>query len=397
MLTSCSKKEEIPSDPESSVNSQQEELDRSHIFTSGSPSGEEETKTYTLYIGTYTRAEGHVNGKAKGIHKVILDKESGQLTKAGEFSAGINPSYLIVHPSGKNLYAVNEGGGRENEEFGRITAMAIDESGDLTQINSQSTQGIAPCHLGFDRQFTNVMVANYVTGNITSYALTATGKLGGPQTVIQYQGSGPDSRQEGPHAHYIQALPDGQIITADLGTDSLRMHSFQSGQLQNASQGLTLAKGSGPRHLAIHPNNGNLYTLNELTSTVTVITRDADGNYIVGKNLSILEGRGSGSGGSAAIKISPDGQYLYASNRGNYNDIAIMEIDNSGEISLIGHQSSLGNTPRDFAISPDGRYLVVANQDSDNLVSFRINNLSGLLQKAGALENVNTPVCVQFL
>lgn len=349
-----------------------------------------------VLVGTYTREEGHVNGQAKGIHLCYLNTETGTLRYANTFEAGINPSYLAIHPSGKFVYAVNESGGRENEEFGGVTALSVDENNNLAVLNRRSTGGDAPCHVSLSNQGTHVLVANYGSGSVTSFAISLDGKLSGAQNLIRFKGSGATDRQTAPHAHFIQQLKSKEIISSDLGTDSLRFFSFERGQLESTDQYLTLTPGSGPRHIASSFKHNTLYVVNELSGSITCFQKDAEGTYKNVQELSTLPEENDGNASCAAIKISPDQKHLYVSNRGDYNNIAIFEIDEEGQLMLISHQSTLGNVPRDIAISPDGQHLIAANQNSNNLVSFSIDKDSGLLKSPKILENLATPVCVKF-
>lgn len=349
-----------------------------------------------FYIGTYTRKEGHVDGKAQGIHLAFFNPETGSLRVRETFEAGINPSYLAIHPTQKFLYAVNEIGGTPDQPDGLVSAFTINEDYSLTVLNSKSTRGIAPCHLSLSNQGSHLFVANYVSGNITSFPIGIDGQLAGAQTVINYKGKGPTSRQKTPHAHFIKQLPDDLVITADLGSDSIRLHRFESGQLSFDRQSLATVPGAGPRHIEMHPALPILYVVNELNATVSSFRTNADGAYHPFQKISTLPEDADGEGHCAAIKITSNGQFLYVSNRGDFNNIAIYNLDEEGVLTLAGHQSSLGNVPRAIALSPDDQFLLVANQDSDNLVSFQIDPKSGLLRRPVVLNEVATPVSLQF-
>ncbi len=351
----------------------------------------------TMYIGTYTRKEGHVEGKAKGIHLAYLNAHTGVINVKETFEAGDNPSFLVVHPTGKLLYAVNETGGFTDEFYGSVSALAINEDHSLSLLNTKSSEGIAPCHISLSNQGTHVFVANYVTGSITSFPTTLEGRLGSAQNVIRYKGKGQTERQTTAHAHYIAHLKNGEVISADLGTDSLRFHQFTSGQLITSKKAIKAPAGSGPRHVVPHPVLPILYVVNELNSTITSFKPNANDNYQEFQTISTLQEGEDDEGNCAAIKITPNGKNLYVSNRGNYNNIAIFDVDEQGQLSIVSHQSSLGNIPRDIEISPDGKYLVAANQDSDNLVAFSINQTNGLLQNPKVTNGVPTPVCIKFL
>ncbi len=347
-------------------------------------------------VGTYTQKEGHVDGKAKGVHVAYLNTATGGLRYGSVQEAGINPSYLTINPTGKFVYVANETGGNE-QQWGSVTALEVNEDHSLTILNRKSTLGIAPCHISLDKQGFQVLVANYVTGSVTSYPVALTGKLGRSQNVIRYTGSGPHERQEAPHAHFISQLRDGTIATADLGTDTIRFHNFQSGQLEPTQRYIATPPGSGPRHLIEHPYQSILYVINELSAQVLSYRLNADNQYVLLQSISSLPEGDERFGHCAAIKMTKNGQFLFVSNRGDHNNICIYKADQDGVLTMISHQSALGTVPRDLTISPDDQYLIVANQDSDNLVSFKIDQNNGYLQKPYVLNDVATPVCIKFL
>lgn len=354
-------------------------------------------KDIPFYVGTYTQKEGHVDGKAKGVHLAYLNTETGTLRYGDVYDeAGINPSYITIHPSEKFMYVVNETGGNE-QQWGSVTALTINEDRSLTELNRKSTLGIAPCHISLDKQGFQVLAANYSTGSVTSFPVALTGKLGSAQNVIRYVGKSAHERQKAPHAHFISQLRDGTVVTADLGTDSIRFHNFRTGQLEPSTNSAIAPAGSGPRHLVEHPLLPIIYVVNELNATVISYQRNADNQFIQHQSISTLPDGDNRSGDCAAIKMTSNGKFLYVSNRGDHNNIAIYKVKEDGRLDMVSHQSSLGNVPRDFSISPNDKYLVVANQNSDNLVSFEIDPNSGLLKDPYELKDVATPVCVKFL
>lgn len=358
---------------------------------------EQDTIAYPFLIGTYTRQEGHVNGQAKGIHVGLLYPNSGMIEIKGTYDAGINPSYLTISNNEKFVYAVNETGGSEEEKWGRITALQINQDLSLTQINSRSAKGIAPCHISMDNNGSSVLIANYVSGDVASFTTGLKGQLSGVQNIKSFKGKGEHPRQEAPHAHYIQQLENGLVITTDLGTDSLRLFEFNGIQLTNPTGGIILDKGSGPRHIAVHPNNMYLYVLNELNATIDFL--EIKNKKLIRKSIvsTLPADNTKGDGHCAAIKLTQNGKFLYATNRGKHNNIAIYQLNELGQPILVGHQTTLGNTPREISISPDDNYLIAANQDSDNIALFKINQQTGLLEGGTSYKNIATPVCVDFL
>ncbi len=357
-----------------------------------------------IYIGTYTRRESFVDGKAEGIYIYHLDPATGELSYAATVTGAgtVNPSFLTLAPDKSCLYAVNEITGG-NGPHGTVSAFAIDPlTKQLSFINQQSTHGLAPCYASIEPQGRYCLVANYETGSVCVLPIWEDGRLGEATEIVQFSGSGPNpERQSGPHAHMILPGPDRSFILAiDLGTDRLMAFHFdlERGRLIPADPPWTqMPAGSGPRHLAYHPHMPFTYVINELQSTITVFhSAGGWGAFEAVQTISTLPDDFKGPNLGAEIKISPSGRFVYASNRGS-DSLAIYAVDQvTGRLSLVGHQSSQGIGPRDFTIDPSGALLLVANQDTDTVVTFWINQESGMLTATGRVANVPTPVCLQL-
>jgi 6-phosphogluconolactonase len=358
----------------------------------------------TTYIGTYTRRESFVNGKAEGIYVYHLDPATGELTYVTTVSGAgtINPSFLTLAPDKSCLYAVNEITGGKGLH-GTVSAFAIDpETRHLSYLNQQSTHGLAPCYASIEPEGRYCLVANYETGSVCVLPVQEDGRLGEATDTIQFSGSGPDpERQSGPHAHMILPSPNRSLIHAiDLGTDRLMAFrlDMERGTLIPADSPWTqMPPGTDPRHLAFHPHRPFTYVISELQSTVTVFhSVDRRGAFTAVQNISTLPDDFKGPNLGAEIKIAPSGRFVYASNRGD-DSLAIYAVDQeTGKLSLVGHQSSQGIGPRDFTIDPSGALLLVANQDTDTVVTFWINQDSGTLTATGHVAKVPTPVCLQL-
>jgi 6-phosphogluconolactonase len=359
--------------------------------------------TSTVYIGTYTRRESFVDGKAEGIYIYRLDRDTGSLTYSATVGGVVNPSFLAVGPRGRYLYAVNEiTGGKDSH--GTVSAFAIQSATkELDFLNEQSTHGLAPCYVSVDPKGRYVLVANYETGSLCVLPAEPDGRLGEATDVVQLHGSGPDpQRQEGPHAHMILSGYDGRTIFAvDLGTDRIMVYrlDLERGKLLPADPPWAqLAPGTGPRHLAFHPNGNFAYVIGELKSTVTVLAYDVGyGTFEELQTISTLREGFTGQNLGAEIQVAPSGRFVYASNRG-HDSIVIYAVDpNTGKLSLAGHEPAQGVGPRFFTIDPSGTFLFVANQDSDTIVTFRIDQSSGKLAATGHTTQVPTPVCLRLL
>lgn len=349
------------------------------------------------FVGTYTRKEGHVDGKAKGIYQIAADTSDGQLFRVNTIPDITNPSFVLYSPDGKYLYGASEIGGG-TDSTGYIYAYALKgEKAEL--VNRQISHGLAPCHLAIHPSGKYLFVANYM-GGIAVYPIQTDGGLSAASHVQYLEGSGPNPRQDVSHPHSVTIDPEGRFAyVADLGTDKIMIFLIdqENGQLQAAATPFAqLAPGAGPRHLTFHPNGQLLYAINELNSTITAFSYDrADGHLEALQTVSTLPMSFNGDNTCADIHIEPTGRYLYGSNRG-HNSIAIFSIDAStGFLEPLGHVSTAGEVPRNFAIEPRGKFLYVANQNSDNIVYFKINPDTGKLTQAGELS-IPTPVCIQF-
>jgi 6-phosphogluconolactonase len=349
-----------------------------------------------VYVGTYT------TGKSEGIYLYRLDLSSGELKYVATTKGVVNPSFLALSPSRRYLYAVNEVEEFAGKKSGAVSAFAVDQrTGELRLLNQKPSLGADPCYVDVDARGRFVLIANYTGGNVTVFPVERDGSLGEPADMKQYQGSSVNrERQEGPHAHCIVLDPTNRFAySCDLGTDKIMIFRFDArgGKLLPNDQPWAQVKpGAGPRHLAFHPGGKYVFVLSELHSTVTAFSRDPDSGTLQElQTLTTLPKDFKGQNSAADIHVSFDGRFVYCSNRG-HDSIAIFAIDTHGKLSPIGHESTRGMTPRNFAIDPSGMFLLVANQKSDNLVAFRRDQRTGRLNSTGQLVQVPSPVCLKF-
>jgi 6-phosphogluconolactonase len=360
-------------------------------------------ESITVYIGTYTQRESFVDGKADGIYVYQLDTAAGALTYRATVPGVVNPSFLAIDTRKRYLYAVNEISSAHGTH-GTVSAFAIDPvTKELIYLNEQSTHGLAPCYLSLDGAGRYVMVANYESGNLCVLPVEHQGRLGAATDVVQHHGSGPNTeRQEGPHAHMVLPGLDRRTVYAvDLGIDKILSYGLdaQRGKLLPLDPPWTrLASGTGPRHVAFHPNGRFAYVISEPQSAVVVLHVNAEqGTFAQMQIISTLPPGFAGENSGAEIEVAPSGRFVYASNRG-HDSIAVYGVDQAtGELTLIDHEPTQGLGPRHFAIDPSGRFLFVANQDSDTVVTFRIDRDNGVLEPTGHVADVPTPVCVRLL
>jgi len=356
-----------------------------------------------LYIGTYTEKEGHVDGKATGIYIYSMDRATGQLTYTGVSPFTINPSFIKVHPNGKWLYAVNETGNETGEMAGSVSAFRLTDDGrKLELINTVSSAGNYPCHIDTDQTGRWAFAANYGSGTVALFPIGDDGTIGEAVSVDQHKGKGLTSRQESAHAHMIISSPDNRFIySCDLGTDRIYIYRLDTirGELTSAGDPYVAAPGSGPRHMTFHPNKSLAYVVNELNGTIACLKVDSlTGSLTSFQVVATTPGDNGMNASCADIHFTPSGKYLYASNRGAFNSIAMYSADPvTGELTFLGNQPVNGKTPRSFVIDPSGSFLLVANQDSDNVVTFRIDQATGMLTETGMDANIPTPVCLKFM
>lgn len=348
---------------------------------------------FTLFAGTYT------GSGSKGIYVYRFNAATGRAQLLHQTDSAEHPSYLALSPNGKTLYACNE---TASAEGGRISAYAVDTNGRLRLLNQQFTGGNHPCYVAVHPSGKWVVVGNYSGGSVVAFPVNGDGSLQAYAQLIQHEGKGPNQqRQEKPHVHATVFSGDGNLLyVPDLGTDKLMLYRFDAKAakpLQAAAQPFVASQpGSGPRHFTFHPNGKWAYLMEELSGTVQHYAVQ-QGRLVARQRISTHPDTATGVRSSADIHVSPDGRFLYASNRGNQNSLTIFRIaPATGRLSLVGFQSTGGQTPRNFCIDPSGKYLMVANQNSDAIVVFKRAMRTGLLQQTGELLRVPKPVCLKF-
>ncbi len=365
------------------------------LFMSLLMAGSTLAQTTYLLVGTYT------DSGSKGIYVYRFNAATGEAEWVSNTDSVVNPSYLAIAPNGRLVYAVNETGGNNP---GKVSAFAFDPpTGRLQLINQQLSGGDHPCYVSVSQNGQWVVVGNYTGGNLSLLPVGPDGALQPSAQTIQHSGSSINkNRQEKPHVHAAVFSSDEKFVfSPDLGTDKVMVYQFDAAAATPlkphtlpyaASQ-----PGSGPRHFTFHPGGRYAYLIEELSGTVAAY-QYANGSLRFLQRISTHPKDYQGQIGSADIHVSPDGKFLYASNRGDANNIAIFSInETTGRLTLVGFQPTGGKTPRNFLIDPTGQYLLVANQNTDNIVVFKRNLQTGLLQPAGKEIKVPKPVCLKMM
>ncbi len=355
-----------------------------------------------LYVGTYNLASDK-SEKHPGIYIFSFDDNTGRLTPVDVVSNVANPSFLCFSADAGFLYAPSEIMEMNGESGGGVAAFSVNEkTGIPTLLNSRCTGGGLPCHVALDRTGKWLLAGNYRGGSFAVFPVQADGVIGPRSSFIQHRGAGKDAaRQESAHVHSCIMDPsNGFLMIADLGLDRVAVYELDkdNGAVRSRPElWVTTRPGAGPRHMAFHPNGFFFYVVNELDSTVSAFIHDAaSGRLEEFQTISMLPPDFTEFSSAADIHIHSNGRFLYASNRG-HDSIAIYSIDpGKGLLTPIGHASTLGGEPRNFALAPSGNFLLAANQKGNNVVVFKLDSATGLLTPTGETVDVQTPTCVQF-
>ena len=352
---------------------------------------------YYLFIGTYTGTG------SKGIYVYRFDATTGKATWVSNTDSGsvVNPSFLTPSANGKDVYAVTE---TAMPNAGSVSAFSFNKmNGKLAFINKQESGGDNPCYVSVTKNQQWVTVGNYSGGSLSAFKVNVNGGLQPYSQNIQQEGTGPNTeRQEKAHVHCTLFSPDEKyLFTPDLGTDKVMIYKFNPlavKPLTNAAQPFAESEpGHGPRHLTFSPNGKFAYLMEEISGTV-VVYNYANGKLTRKQQIATHPTDYTGAVGGADIHLSPDGKFLYTSNRGDENTIAIFSVNpTTGKLAAKGYISTGGKTPRNFMIDPTGNFLLVANQNSDNIVILKRNKQTGILSVTGDEIEIPKPVCLKMI
>lgn len=370
-----------------------------------------ESGSIRAYVGTYTGAAG--NGE--GIYLYDYEAANGRLENGRLVARTPSPSWIVVHPSRRFLYAANEVSDYAGNS-GSVSAFAIDPAtGDLHSLNTVSSEGSGSAYLSLDASGRFAFVANYGGGSIAVLPVLASGGLGPAVDVRQHKGdvgaakaaSNPVggfaiSGHDAPHAHMIAASPDNRFVLAtDLGQDRIYIYAFDAttGKL-SAPAGApfaTLPSGDGPRHFAFHPNGQWLYSLQEEASTVVFFRWNAaTGALHAEQSVPSTPPGFAGTSFASEILIAPDGKTLYAANR-LHDTVAVFSIDKNGHLTWQSETPTGGDYPVQCRIDPAGRFFFACNRRSDAITSLRIDPNTGALRPAGQYTAVGSPASITFV
>ena len=342
----------------------------------------------------YLLAGSYSTGETPGISVYDFNLQNADFELVSEVKNILNPSYLVVSPDKKMVYSVNE------TAPGAVSSFRFDQStGTLSFINSQPTEGADPCYINIDNKQNFILTANYTGGSVSVFPLSESGKI---LPVSQNIDFNEENNRRPSHMHTVVFSPDREYVFAtDLGKDRITrfkvdLTNINKMFLKKDGAAITLERGSGPRHIDFHPTRNFAYCINELSGKVTVFQCSASEltpiQYIVSDTTTVSEKKGS-----ADIHVSPDGKFLYASNRLQNDGIAIFSIDRTtGKLTTAGYQKTEIH-PRNFTISPNGKYLLCANRTSNTIQIFDVDRQTGLLSNTGKEIQINQPVCLKWV
>lgn len=351
-----------------------------------------------VFFGTYTPA----NGASRGIYTAQLDLATGALGAPALAGEAGNPTFIAWRPDGRTLYALSEKGTVNGKAGGALAAFGFDAaSGKLTPLNVEATNGGPLAHLNVDLAGRAAFAISYHAGEVASFPILADGRLGPCASLLKTTGAlGPNTkRQDKPHPHSLTFSPDNRFVyVCDLGLDRVFRYTFDpvTAVLSPAGETAT-APGAGPRHSKFSADGKFFYVINELNCTITVYgANNATGELTALQSLSTLPDGWVGESICAEIRLSPDGRFIYGSNRG-HDSLAVFARDAvTGRLSLVEVVPSGGKHPRNFNLTPDGKWLLSANRDTDNVVVYRVDTATGRLTPAGHEIKVPQAVCVLF-
>ena len=345
----------------------------------------------SFFIGSYTQfLTPEIVGSGDGIYTVQLNEETGEISVL-HVQKTINPSYLTLSSDNKYLYCNTE---VTEDNHPVVQAFKVNDDFSLHFLNEQPIPGGCPCHI--EVLDNKVFVACYISGNVLEYPLDESGRLLNLTRNYRHRGSSINlKRQEAAHAHQVAVHPNQKdIYVCDLGIDTIKAYEVQIGEFcSNEPKDIEVEKGGGPRHMVFNKEGSLGYVINELSGMVSVIKNMGNKFEQIG-SYSSLPNTYKDIPSASAIRIHPNGSYLYVANR-NFDAITIFRI--KGELlELLGYQQTNGKELRDFNISPNGNWLIACHQNSNDTIIYKVKP-DGLLTQVYKTKAIKTPVCVTFL
>jgi len=344
----------------------------------------------TFFVGSYTKSINQETVSIGiGIYSLMLNTKTGEINVLSTENC-CNPSYLKISENGKFLYCITEIGKLDGPE---VIAYTVNEDFSLSILNKQTIKGGYPCHL--DKLNSNILVACYETGNVIRFPLESSGKLKVSKENYYHRGSGiVKNRQQSPHPHQIAIQPiTNNIYVCDLGIDFIKAYCLKDDSLYPVEcKDFKMPDGSGPRHMVFNKNGDLAYALGELSGVVTVL-KYKNGSFKFLYSYNSLPKESFGEPSSSAIRLHPNGSFLYTANR-VLEAITIFKVFED-KLQLVGFHYTRGKELREFNISPNGEWLIACHQNSHDIVVFRIME-NGTLIEISRTKKILSPVCVAF-
>ena len=351
------------------------------------------TGTALLAIGCYTMKLPHVAGRGKGIHIVSLDKASGALASVSVVEGPRSPSYMAMSPDKRRLYAVEE---VDNADKSELHTYALEaKTGTLKLVAKHPSPGSFACHVHVDEEMRHLFISNFVTGDLVHYRLSADGVPEGQAEVVSRQDAEPGDKAS--NFHFAAVMPGtSTLLVCDAGKDTLAGYSVgERGLVADPSHTVRTAPGSFPRHLALGPED-TMLVAHEHGGTLGIFRFRAN-DIEAGEVISSLPPDWTGRRSGAAVRVHPNGQFAYMSNRG-HDSIFCARIDAARlKLEPLSYTSTAGKEPRDCAIDESGAWMVAANQNGDTLVSYRVDGKTGTPTPTGHTLETGNPVSVLWL
>ncbi|MEZ8793219.1 lactonase family protein [Vibrio splendidus] len=343
-------------------------------------------KTLPLTIGCYTDTPS----KSQGVYQTQLDLETGKLLPLELIAECHNPSFVTATKSG--IYTASE---VEQKKLPKLIHIPNVDS--QIASNTGLISGDHPCHVAIEPHNKFAITSQYSSGTFDIFSLSINGNIDKRLKTIKMVGSGPNKeRQTSPHAHqclFLQNSP--QFVTVDLGTDRINFYCFDEEQeefLDEPMQSIKAPAGNGTRHLIFNKAEDKAYVICELSETILILEKSL-GIWNIVDEVDTLPNMEKGEA-AAAIKLSPDEQFLYVSCR-HQSRISSFSVDSETQkLTFIDSYDVEGKFPRDFHITDNGQWLVAANQHSNNITSFKRNIEDGSLTYTGYSLDLDAPVCV---
>lgn len=337
-----------------------------------------------FYIAAWSKDD-----PAGGIYTCTMEPDG---VKARSFAALKMAGYLCFSPDGKVLY----GTGMAGEEEG-VAAFAVKSDGSLEELGSVSSGGVSTCHNCVSPDGKFLYAANYSSGDFAEFSLDSSGKILERTQLVRHEGSGPVlERQGSAHPHFVAMTPDGKYLAvADLGIDKLVCYPWEEGKGIDASSPIesVMPAGCGPRHIHF-AENGIAYLVTELGNTVLSL-RYAEGTFSVIDEISLLPENCNCTTKASAIRMSADGRFLVATNRG-FDSVVVIGVDGKGNMKVNQTLLSGAVSPRDVNFLPDGKHFAAANEFSDNIYFFDYDEEKGTLSPNGIKLEYPRPICIAW-